>query len=482
MANCVQCGRQLPSLTFGKKLCQWCVQHEAAKRGEDSPIQRVEPAPWTRQGSSSMVVTQAIFGINVAVFVAMTLAAGLTVLGSPEWQALSLRLGANYGPYTIGGQWWRLLTCVFIHGGLVHIAFNMWCLWDLGRLAESVYGHWTFAVVYLIAGLGASLVSVAWHFPIPVPSVGASGAIFGIAGALIASFYLGEFSLPRAAISGTLRTLLVFAGYNLFFGAVMASTDNAAHIGGLLMGLLLGALIAKVAPASDDILRRILVLLVGALLVAGGAMWLRHSRGYLVHRQYGVSLLDGGKTGEAIAELQTAIRQRPNYLPAHYELARAYWIKGDFGSAESELKRVIALDPKDERSYFSLGMAYLEEKRPQPARESFAQLLKLNPNSADAHFGLAEVSSMEQKYPEALEEYKLTAKLDPDYDGIYQEMGSVQAKLKLFDDAIASFLKQQKNGDNPENETALAAAYGAKGMHSEAAEASQRAKQFQDQH
>ncbi|MGB7331509.1 MAG: rhomboid family intramembrane serine protease, partial [Terriglobales bacterium] len=264
MANCVQCGRQLPSLTFGKKLCQWCVQHEAAKRGEDSPIQRVEPAPWTRQGSSSMVVTQAIFGINVAVFVAMTLAAGLTVLGSPEWQALSLRLGANYGPYTIGGQWWRLLTCVFIHGGLVHIAFNMWCLWDLGRLAESVYGHWTFAVVYLIAGLGASLVSVAWHFPIPVPSVGASGAIFGIAGALIASFYLGEFSLPRAAISGTLRTLLVFAGYNLFFGAVMASTDNAAHIGGLLMGLLLGALIAKVAPASDDILRRILVLLVGA--------------------------------------------------------------------------------------------------------------------------------------------------------------------------------------------------------------------------
>lgn len=482
MANCIQCGRQLPSLTFGKKLCQWCVQHEAAKRGEDSTIQRVEPAPWMRQGSSSMVVTQAIFGINVAVFVAMTLAAGFTILGSPEWQALSLRLGANYGPYTIGGQWWRLLACVFIHGGLVHIAFNMWCLWDLGRLAESVYGHWTFAVVYLIAGLGASLVSVFWHFPIPVPSVGASGAIFGIAGALIASFYLGEFSLPRAAISGTLRTLLVFAGYNLFFGAVMASTDNAAHIGGLLIGLLLGALIAKVAPASDDILRRIVVLLVGALLVVGGAMWLGHSRGYLVHGQYGVSRLDGGKTDEAIAELQTAIRQQPNYLPAHYELARAYWIKGDFASAENELKRIIQLDPKDERSYFSLGMAYLEDKHPQPARESFTQLLRLNPNSADAHFGLAEVSSMEKKYPEALEEYKLTAKLDSDYDGVYQEMGLVQAKLKLYDDAIASFLKQQKNGDNPENENALAAAYAAKGMHSEAAEASQRAKQFQDQH
>jgi hypothetical protein len=74
MANCVQCGRQLPALTFGRKICQWCVQHKAAQRGEDIPIQRVEPAPWLRQQSGSMMVTQAIFGINVAVFVAMALA------------------------------------------------------------------------------------------------------------------------------------------------------------------------------------------------------------------------------------------------------------------------------------------------------------------------------------------------------------------------------------------------------------------------
>ena len=86
MANCVQCGRQLPGLSFGKKLCQWCVQNEAAKRGEDSPIQRVEAAPWTRPQSGSMVVTQAIFGINAAVFVAMTLA-GVSLL-EPTGQQL----------------------------------------------------------------------------------------------------------------------------------------------------------------------------------------------------------------------------------------------------------------------------------------------------------------------------------------------------------------------------------------------------------
>src|SRR5271163_2787495 len=109
MANCVQCGRQLPGLTFGKKICQWCVQHEAAQRGEDSPIQRVETAPWKRpQASSSMVVTQAIFGICVAVFIAMAMA-GVS-LTNPTSQQL-IHWGANSGLLTIGGQWWRLLTC-----------------------------------------------------------------------------------------------------------------------------------------------------------------------------------------------------------------------------------------------------------------------------------------------------------------------------------------------------------------------------------
>jgi len=482
MANCVQCGRQLSGLSFGKKLCRWCVQNEAAKRGEDIPIQRVEPAPWARQQSSSMVVTQAIFGINVAVFLAMSLAVGVTVVGDRAWLELSVRLGANYGPYTLSGQWWRLLACVFIHGGLLHIAFNMWCLWNLGRLAESVYGHWTFAAVYLIAGLGASLASLIWHDSNPVPSVGASGAIFGIAGALIASFYLGEFSLPRAAISGMLRSVATFVAYNLFFGAVVAGIDNAAHVGGLLMGLLLGALIAKVAPGQDDFLRRIAVLLVGALVVAGSVMWLQHSHGYMLHGQNGVGLLQQGKTDEGIAELQKSVRMRSNFAPAHAALAQAYIAKHDFGNAAAEMRRVIALNPHSEDAYYRLGLIYLEQNLPSKAQDTFSQLLKIDPSSADGHNGLADALADQHRNLEALEEYKRVAALDSDYQGVNYNMGVMQARLKQYDDAISSLSKQRQTADDADNENLLAGIYEEKGMKIEAADARRRAEQFQAPH
>ena len=313
-------------------------------------------------------------------------------------------------------------------------------------------------------------------------SVGASGAIFGIAGALIASFYLGEFSLPRAAMTGMLRSVVLFVGYNLFFGAVIARTDNAAHIGGLLMGLLLGALIAKVAPGHDDFLRRIAVLLVGVLLVVGGVMWMQRSRAYLLHGQNGVGLLGQGKTDEGIAELQKSVRLRPDFAAGHAALARAYIAKHDFENAAAEMRRVIALNPRNEDAYYRLGVIYLAQNLPSKAQDTFAQLLKIDPNSADGHNGMADALADQHRDLEALEEYKRTAALDSGYQGVYYNMGVMQARLKSYDDAIASLLKQRQTADDPDNENLLASLYEGKGMHREAEEARQRAQQFQGAH
>jgi len=273
MANCIRCGRQLPGLSFGKKICQWCRQHEAYQRGEvpDDAPQTVMPTPWVRRGESNIGVTQIIFGICTAVFIGMVLSSS-TVMDFPVRELIVW--GANVGALTFSGEWWRLLTSVFVHGGLLHIAFNMWCLWNLGQLCEQLYGRWTYAAIYLICGIGASLASAAWH-PY-TPSVGASGAIFGLAGALIAAFKLGEFSVPRSALSGTLRSLGAFVVYNLIFGAIIPGIDNTAHIGGLITGLIVGALIALIAPQQDQAPRRVAVLLVMILALAGGAIQAAH--------------------------------------------------------------------------------------------------------------------------------------------------------------------------------------------------------------
>jgi rhomboid protease GluP len=223
MANCVQCGRKMPALSFGRKLCQWCVRHEAAQRGETDDVQPVMAPPWAQSESTGMVVTQVIFGINVAVYLGMIMA-GVSVMDPPGQQLI--QWGGNFTPLTLGGQWWRLLTCVFVHGSIIHIGLNMWCLWTFGAQAEALYGHRTFTAIYLVTGLGSSLSSLWWHTS--VLSVGASGAIFGIAGALVASFYLGEFSGPSILVGSNLQRMVIFLGYSLVVGARSGATDNAA--------------------------------------------------------------------------------------------------------------------------------------------------------------------------------------------------------------------------------------------------------------
>jgi rhomboid protease GluP len=185
-------------------------------------------------------VTTALVGINVAVFAAMVLT-GVSAVAPTTRQLLIW--GANWGPFSLGPQPWRMLTSNYVHGGIIHIGLNMWCLWNLGYLAERIFDRWTYLLTYTACGLGGSLASL-WLHP-QVVGVGASGAIFGMAGASIAALYLGRLPIPKQALRGTLKSLVAFAGYNLFFGAVVPGIDNSAHIGGLVTGLALGALLAK---------------------------------------------------------------------------------------------------------------------------------------------------------------------------------------------------------------------------------------------
>ena len=472
MANCIRCGRQLPGLSFGKKICQWCVRHEAAKRGElDDAPQPVMATPWVRRGESTITLTQIIFGANLAVFLA-TAYASSTVMDFP---GDALAWGANIGPYTLSGQWWRLLSYMFLHGGLMHIAFNMWCLWDLGALCESLYGRWTFGALYLLTGVGGGLASVAWN---PGTfSVGASGAIFGLAGALLASFYLGEFSVPRAALSGPLKSLAFFVGFNLFFGQVVGGIDNACHIGGLITGLILGALIARVAPQHDRPLRRAAVLSVVALALVGTAFGVERWRGHFVA---GRARFSEESPQQLVSDLQKIVKQRPTFVPGHVALAKAYFQQDQFSSGVAELQRALELDPQNAEARMVLGAAYLEHAQPKPAQDEFAQLLAHEPNNAEAHVGSGMALADEGNHQAAIEEYKTALKLDPQASDVLYKMGVSQLQLKQYDEAIATFLQEQQRKDNYELETALADAYQAKGQTQQAQEARTKAAQLKN--
>jgi rhomboid protease GluP len=461
----------MPAFSF-KKICPWCVQHEAAQRGEldENARQPVITAPWV-QRESSVSLTQIILGANVMVFIAMVIASGPSLDFTNKVMDV---FGANFGPYTLSGQWWRLFTYMFLHGSLMHIAFNMWCLWDLGRLCESLYGRWTFAAIYLITGVAGGLASVAWNPQ--VLSVGASGAIFGLAGAVAASFYLGEFSIPKVAIQGTLRSLLFFIGFNVIFGAMIPGIDNACHGGGLVSGVILGALIARMAPQHDSP-RRVGVLIVVALAVVVTAFGVQRWRGSEIH--FRSAIVAQKSVDRMIAELQKKVKQSPQDASAHYALAHEYFTSRQIPEGIGELKRVLELQPQNANARMELGAAYLSEGQAKEAQEEFTKFVAQGPNQVDGHAGLGMALADQGNHAAAIDEYKAALRIDPRASGVDYRMGISQAQLKQYDDAIASFLKeQQQSGDDPELENALADAYQAKGMTQQAQDAKNKATQL----
>jgi len=171
------------------------------------------------------------------------------------------------------GQWWRLFTATFIHFGILHLALNMWALYLTGLTTERLYGSARFALLYVFAGLTGSIASLLWN-PM-VNSAGASGAIFGVYGGLLAFAILPRNGVPPAVMTEQRNSTLVFAAYNLIYGASHAGIDNAAHVGGLLGGFLIGLALAR--PLDDRRLApgghgKLFATIAGACLVLGLAV------------------------------------------------------------------------------------------------------------------------------------------------------------------------------------------------------------------
>ena len=218
--------------------CPECIAK--AESTSRSPL-----TPMGGQLVSTATVTKTIIGINAIVFL-LELVVGMDqVINS--W---------GMSPYAISseGEWYRLLSAAFLHGGMLHIGFNMYVLWMIGPTLESLFGHTRFIVLYLTAALGGSVASYAFS-PLLTISVGASGAIFGLMAALIVAGH----HLKR-----DVTQVLVLLGINVVIGFLAPGIDWRAHLGGAVVGALIAAIMAY-APKQGRVLWQTL----GVLAVLG---------------------------------------------------------------------------------------------------------------------------------------------------------------------------------------------------------------------
>jgi rhomboid protease GluP len=214
-------------------------------------------------------VTPILLHINLAVFILMCLS-GADVM-QPDIETL-LAWGANFRPSTLDGQWWRLLTCCFVHIGIIHLLMNMYALLYIGLLLEPLLGSRKFLMAYLLSGITGSLMSLWWHdFTV---CAGASGAIFGMYGVFLA--LLTTNFIDKSARGSLLSSILIFVGYNLMNG-MKGDIDNAGHIGGLLGGLFIGYSYYPILKNPDSVQTRntvmsavsIIVLLLAVIVYTG---------------------------------------------------------------------------------------------------------------------------------------------------------------------------------------------------------------------
>lgn len=180
-------------------------------------------------------ITPIIIYLNIFIFMLMVFAG----LGFLTFKVSDLLIwGANCRPSTTNGEWWRLLTNTFLHGGFMHLIANMYGLLFVGIFLEPLLGRTRYLTAYLLTGIVASCASL-WWYDASV-SVGASGAIFGLYGLFLALLLTKVF--PADFSKTFLTSTLVFIGFNLLMG-LTGGIDNAAHIGGLLSGFVAGLIL-----------------------------------------------------------------------------------------------------------------------------------------------------------------------------------------------------------------------------------------------
>lgn len=406
MAACVRCGKDIdPAPGRGTTLlCATCAARQPR-----------------------VPVTAALIAVNVLVFILMA------VRGVSMWEPTGeqlVRWGAGFGPYSLGSQPWRLFTAMFIHIGILHIVFNMVCLWSLGLVAELIFGWRKYLAIYLLSGLAGSVASAGLH-PMIV-AAGASAAIFGVAGAMVAVVYLRDLPALVSARGRLGRLGIVgFVMYNLVWGFARTGIDNAAHVGGLAVGFLIALTIpvagSQQGPAATR--RSSLVLLTGLVLISGAYLGARRMHATSIEPSHvqenqlwdsiaatagrSVRPVTQRRPEDVVRDAQAALQGHPDDTTSLAALGSAFYELKQWPQSVDAFTRYTRIDSTSAAVWANLGDAYLNWGHAAGAVPPLARATALAPDDASFQYLLGRAYLESKQYALAVGAFDAALKLAP---------------------------------------------------------------------
>ncbi len=433
-------------------------------------------------------VTLTLLALNFLLF-ALEIYAG----GADNTQVL-LNLGASYGPYMRRGEYFRLVMPMFLHGGWLHILGNSYCLYILGPILERVYGYGRYLTIYVAAGMGGAFLSMEISRNV---SVGASGAIFGIAGAMLVTGFVHRDVIPARWGRAFGKGMIPFIVLNLALGFSVHGIDNWGHLGGLATGALLAFVIPPprhdlpYGGISEPPSQAIVFLPLAAVILAMAATANHYRTIQAMDRllAQGERLVSAHQYDRGLRDFQEALSLAPRQEQPHEALGTYDLAQRKYDQAIQEFQEAVRLTEGDDQPRLELGLAYQLKGDPQKAQQIFESVLGKNPQTAQGrrllatnHLLLADLDAQQKLYADAIKNYQEALRFVPDFAEAQNNLAWLYAtcddqkyrdpKAALDHAQLAVKLTQWKQGDFVDT---LAEAYFVNGDYQQAVETQKKA-------
>jgi rhomboid protease GluP len=304
--------------------------------------------------------------------------------------------GAKIGAFIWQGEYWRLLTSIFLHMGLSHLLLNLYCLIIFGTLLEESLGHWKMLLLYITAGMMGNLLSLKCS---PSISTGASGALFGIIGALPAYMMLNRREFQKGLLPALMLALLPFLAYNVYSASIIRGIDYYAHLGGFVWGAMLGSyfgIVHRGGSAADERLAQA--------------------------RQLQMRIIVISLILSPMILFKSALIPNKEFIGRNYlYLGNLRHSQGRYGDAIAYLDQAAAVAPKDSDVLMLLGSCYIQQGKIQKGLVIWEDLLRkdrensrLKANLSKIYLILAESARDAGHSKESLNYFKKSLALNPD--------------------------------------------------------------------